>query len=358
VRRTGVQLRTSRGLATRAAVDRADRVLVRVVGRSSERRSSHVGTSLATACIVLIHQTSIAAGQEPYERPLCTDTSHSPLVLHEQSALAFPDGFRPEGLIFAEQDSTWLAWSSVENRLVLARGDGVHVVGVPSQIRMVAAVVRGGRYIEIVDSASSSVVQLSPDGTVISALHSSAPGPLISADPAEDGWYLATRSADAVHIYFLSSISGVAVERARLTLIAPPVHLRSVAGGVWVGELMSPFRSVLVDSEGGVVRQSVAPDVETIMEVAGGPPSYVRALPLVNVGAALLQSFANLRTDARVIVRYDPLGCIVQTVPIGMPLGLARSLSDSVVVAIRGNVRSEVVVYVVRRRLTERRRSR
>lgn len=272
------------------------------------------------------------------------------LALAESGALALPAIAGIQGWA-ADRRGAVALWSVAGELLAIDAGRTLTRTWLPDTL-IPAGLALSGDTVRFLDLASGREYRLVA-GSVELTGRGAALNQDIKLEQAVwlgDQWVVAVRevATRALVVYGTNS-------RARYD-VAPssdPGDLRRVqlspAGGlVLLTELMSPFRLVRLDPSSG--------RADTLAPVLSHPSaralidslSFWRALPAVALDCAVLLTLSDLRSDQRLLVRYDAPGRVVRVTPLEAPLGMVTTLGDASLLAARRAGELELVWYTWR----------
>ncbi len=126
------------------------------------------------------------------------------------------------------------------------------------------------------------------------------------------------------------------------------LQLSPAGPAVLVTELMPPFQVVRVQPSGRA---------DTLAPVLSHPAStpipsdslpFWRAMPAVALDCAVLLTLTDLRSDHRLMARYDAAGRVVRVTPLDAPLGMVTALGNASLLAARRAGELELVWYAWR----------
>lgn len=124
------------------------------------------------------------------------------------------------------------------------------------------------------------------------------------------------------------------------------LQLSPAGGSVLVTELMAPFRVVRFDPSSGKA-DTLALPLGSLGPGTVAPDSlrHWRALPAVALDCAVLLTLSDLRSDRRLLLRYDAGGRVVRVTPLEAPLGMVAALGGASLLAARRVGELELVWY-------------
>ena len=213
-----------------------------------------------------------------------------------------------------------------------------------------AAFVSGDSAVEIVDAGGGAVLRRRGDplGDCQQILSLRPAGELVSAARTVAGWVLGAVATSGV-----GSVVAVDTLGGTLWSVSPDTgqdgawdprfsHLSAAATGVVISALHWPFHWLWLAADGRVVARTNAGSM-------GGALSDAErwfGLPVIALGASLVQTIANPGSDQRRLVVYRRDGSLVRVVGLNTAMGLMASSPDGrLAVAARRTDALEIVVY-------------
>ena len=288
----------------------------------------------------------------------------SRLVLTEAFTLSVPDSFAMEGLVASAHSATLLAWSgSASYVLVYSRidDDPPKAIGNQTLIRPIGAAFtnNGEEAIEVIDAGRRMVSTFSLSGEHLSDIHLRVPvQEVLGAARGQEGWFLAGNNIHGVCRLYLQSPDGDAVEVSLGSDLWVPSRTGCThgtllitalsRGSVLVSRRDEPFHSQQADPGGSPNGLVFRPPREALAQ-SGDPGRLWRALPIVELDRGYLQTVADLRSDRRVIVRFDEVGTVVRIRTFDLPIGFVTSVpAERLIIGARRIGGVEIVGYVWR----------
>ena len=273
-------------------------------------------------------------------------------LLNEFAVVALPDDFAPIGAIVGE-DSTALVWSH-DGRMLLTRPDDTaHVFfGNVERDRPIAAAFIDDSTFQVVDTLRRSIVTYRGTRLLFEKPYALLGQSPRSAALAATGWLVVTAdSADTWHVRPLESASGeppaqlhpVETERR---LRGADVILTSDDGGVLVSVRTPPYALLRADRRGRteVLRSKWPPELTALLQ-ADTTSAWIVA-STVTFGEGLVQTLADLRSDARLIVTCSRRGRPLRHTALEAPFAFAASSERAkIVLGFRGSLGQEIVFY-------------
>ncbi len=126
------------------------------------------------------------------------------------------------------------------------------------------------------------------------------------------------------------------------------LQLSPAGPAVLLTELMAPFRVVRVHPSGRADTLAPALSHPAAPSIAADSLPFWRALPAVALDCAVLLTLSDLRSDRRLMARYDAAGRVVRVTPLEAPLGMVTALGDASLLAARRAGELELVWYTWR----------
>jgi hypothetical protein len=288
------------------------------------------------------------------------------LSLRELHTLQVPNEFDLAGATLSSSGAI-LAWSKSAPMLLVAVHGKWTTLEYPSVFGPLAArFLSDDSHIEVLDPGAARLVQMDIMGAVSGEtfLGSFADSLfLVSATPIGSSWGIAGRDrAGDIRIYYkepkkAAVLRGV-VRRADYAAFLPDtsatlnVYLTpSKAGdGMLVTLQWFPFRTLLLSSR--AERLSFAPGVLSVlpagpMTTSGSTTQIALAsLPTVALDHGFLQVVTDLKSDSRVLIRYDVAGRVRNQLHLDVPIGILQSIPDERhLLAVRRRPGFELVEY-------------
>lgn len=302
---------------------------------------------LLIGSIVVVSAGSVwlsrSAGRQP--------PSH--LQLDEISSWTLPDSFDVKGA-HVSSDGTALLWAVNQPYLILWDGSSRRILRSNALKRPVAAVLTpDDAIVEVIDAARRKVVRLSLTGRLIAEQPLDLPWQVESAVHTASGWRLGGR--DLAGNYRVVSFEGSGA-RTRLLTVPAREHrgtrlsmsLSAVEGGLFA-TLRSRPHTVKRISE------ATAAAVHVSSSGFAAPPLPMRdgselplwlALSIHPLDEGYIRTFADLRSDLRVLATYDAEGRLLRRSVIAVPIGILATVPERrVLLAARRTDRLEVVTY-------------
>lgn len=124
------------------------------------------------------------------------------------------------------------------------------------------------------------------------------------------------------------------------------LQLSPAGAEVLVTELTAPFRVVRLDPSTGQA-DTLAPALGSLgsATIEADSLGLWRALPAVALDCAVLLTLSDLRSDQRLLVRYDATGRVVRATRLEAPLGMVTALGGESLLAARRAGELELVWY-------------
>ena len=285
------------------------------------------------------------------------------LILAEAFTLSVPDSFAMEGLAASPHSVALLAWSGNTPYVLMYNriADGPpKEIGRLTLLRPVGAAFSnsGNEAIEVIDAGRRMLSTFSMSGQHLSDMHLRVPlEKIFVAARGQEGWFLGGTDVHGTCRLHLQTLDGDAFEVSlgdlwvtsrtgctRATLLITAFG----RGVVMVSRRDEPFLSQQAGLGGSPDRLFFRPPQEPFAH-SGYPARLWRALPIVALDRGYLQTFADLRSDRRLIVRYDQAGRPIRTRTIDLPIGFVTSLPAArLLIGARRITGVEIVGYVWR----------
>jgi hypothetical protein len=209
--------------------------------------------------------------------------------------------------------------------------------------------------IEVVDASRFSIVVFAPNG----ALQAEYPLPLTgvpeSAVRIGYAWFIGQRSTDGG--YRIDAVDGrhptssLSILRAsrnpRDSATSGTLMLSVVRGDLLVTRLFAPFKSVRLTSRGDTVLVFESPPIGSQRQWLGRR-STARwiGLPIIALDSGYLQTFSDVKSDRRLLVRYAADGRIRRITRLDAPIGVVAADPDhDLLFAVRTVGTAELVRY-------------
>lgn len=285
------------------------------------------------------------------------DGSEDVLTLAEVWSLDVPPDFPIVGAALSS-DGAVVAWGA-EGGAVLYHpnpdtGDVQPRIVESGAGRIVAARIEGGR-ITVVDGKPPRVIRFTPDGRILMMAPFVAVSRVDAAVWHNDTWALLGRDVAGDGGVFRASLASGSPRNDRLSLVTPidiaqlPVTWLVAAGpALIVAGLRAPFRARAIGRNGALRFEfEVSFPVPGIRDAAAAADStrWVALRP-VRVGRKYLRTFADVKSDRRVLAVYDEGGRLLRQRVLEVPLGLIAAVeSRHQVLAARNLGSVELVAY-------------
>jgi hypothetical protein len=270
------------------------------------------------------------------------------LALAESSALSLPATFGIQGWA-ADRRGAVALWSVGGEVLAIDAERALARIRLPDTLTP-AGLALSGDTLRFLDLAGGREYRLVA-GRLMQTGRSAVLGPGLLLEQAvllDDQWVIAVREAEtgALLVYRLGSRVRYRVPPAVDPGALRRVQLSLADGTVLLTELMAPFRVVRLDPLTGhadtlapVLRHAVA------SLIPADSLLFWRALPAVALDCAVLLTLSDLRSDRRLLARYDVAGRVVRVTPLEAPLGMVAALGDESLLAARRAGELELVWY-------------
>lgn len=307
--------------------------LMRSCSRSPSGPSGVAAFLLATLVTALLPIPGDLAAQLPE------------LKLYETGRWAVPDDFviagatgGPDGMMSVWSDERVLVLDStlaVVSSIQVPATTGSYWVGVRS------------RGIELLSSESSEIRTLDYSGAALGTVSLDLPGPVRHATHSDGSWYVvAGLHPDSTENVILEIRPDRSIERIARTHVQGLLSVGS--DRVFLARTSRPHGTEIVAGEdaGHVLRPKEGLIDSLTIATRGRSPDNWVALPMLDVGRAFVQSFADLSSDWRVVVVYDRDGSPARSQIYRVPIGLVASDGDreTLLSVLRLN-RPEIVRY-------------
>jgi hypothetical protein len=275
-------------------------------------------------------------------------------VLHlvEESARVLPDSFEIGGANVS--GTTTVYWAVNRSNLLLERNGELKAVRPDSLVRPVAArLSRDGAMIEVIDAERRSLVRADLAGRVAAEQPLQLPWRVESAVPLDSVWVLGGR--DVAGNYRVVALQPSGARTRLLTLRARDypgqrlaMALSEADGRAFATLQNSPFTvfQTLPATSPGLDSTSGRFAVPVLPKASGGEPPLWASLGIHRVDDGYVRTFADLRSDRRLIVTYDATGKLLRETLIRVPLAvLATDVSNRRLLVARRTDRFELVRY-------------
>lgn len=270
------------------------------------------------------------------------------LDLAETGALPLPATFGIQGWA-ADQDGAVALWSVAGELLAINARRTLARTRLPDTLTP-AGLALSGDTLRFLDLASGREFRVLAGDVELTGLFATLdPGVLLEqAVWAGQQWVVAVRevTTGALIVYGTGS-------RTRYRTAGSPepgalrrLQLSPAGGSVLVTELMAPFRVVRFDPSSGKA-DTLALPLGSLGSGTVAPDSlrHWRALPAVALDCAVLLTLSDLRSDRRLLLRYDAGGRVVRVTPLEAPLGMVAALGGASLLAARRVGELELVWY-------------
>lgn len=278
----------------------------------------------------------------------------SPLHLGELSSITLPDSFDVKGAHVSPQ-GTVLLWSVNQPYLIVHRGTRRWTLRSSSITRPVAAVLNAGdTIVEAVDAERRAIVRLSLRGSVIGEWPLGLPWTVESAVHSESGWVLGGRDVAGNYRVVALARSGA---RDRLLTI-PARRYRGTPVSVSLSEAGGEVFTTLLRQPHGVTRIPAGPrrgdrpaPVATfappmLPDRRDGEPTLWVALAVHPLERGFIRTFADLRSDQRVLAIYGADGSLLRQSRLDVPMAVLTTIpGERLLLAARRTDRLEIVFY-------------
>jgi hypothetical protein len=277
-----------------------------------------------------------------------------------------PEDFDLAGAVMNESEGI-VAWSRSTPRLLLAGEGRMAIVEYPSIYGALATrFVDSNRLIEVLDPSNGRLVRMDTTGAISGE---SFLGPftdslvLVAATPIGASWGVAGRDRHGnIHLYIKEpghpATHVGTLRRSDYAQTLPDsgaplnVYLRGTTSS---GRLLAtlqwfPFQVSLFPVDHARLLNFAPGLLSVLPNVARSIDSLnhraLISLPAVSLDQGYLQTIADLKSDSRVLVRYDERGKVVAQVHLAIPLGILQSLpTKRELLAVRTSGGSELVLY-------------
>jgi hypothetical protein len=210
----------------------------------------------------------------------------------------------------------------------------------------------GDSLAEVFDASALAILRFRVDGTLLSEMKVKASTIPVAVARAKHGWVLG--SLDARGRLRLESIRvGDSVPSTTVVLEGSgdigPAHLVAHQDQVWAAFVNPPFGVVRSDSTGVLSRvgsgaKTLAPD--SIRSESDSVANWWVALPVLPLDNGSIQTLADLRSTARLVLLRNDKGAIVRTTRLNTPTGFVASVPrQAKLVAVKRRGGMEVVVF-------------
>jgi hypothetical protein len=276
------------------------------------------------------------------------------LVIDEVESWVFPASAMISGVNEGNRGEL-LAWSFERGTLWSLTDSGAALLWADSTRQPIGVFSpRGARFIELLDAARREVLQLTrlgEGGVFLTGKQGIAiEFSLDSAARGQVGWYIGGRDdRGGFHLVLFGSEGTIREVLSPKSLPSPllgiaSAHLTPVQDGVLMSELRSPFRTLLLTPHGQIKGHlDPSPMVSSLSAIH--PDEWI-AMPALPVDAGSVQSFSHLKTDSRVLVRFDRNGKGKGERHLSIPLTLFSVLpTEKLILGARSVGDLEIVAY-------------
>lgn len=268
------------------------------------------------------------------------------LRLQEVSATTVPPAFTLVG-VAVSRDGTIAGWSA-ENTLLLLEANHPPTLITPLSIVHPVGVTAGmAHVVSFVDSSKRQIVEVGQDGRTTSTRDlGQLPIALGAAVAVGDAWYVAGRGRIDSTRYHVFLASEPSLEVGRPLVVGSrrlPPYLTASDKALVLAFTDKPYEVVAYDLQTGASREFEHPELPDSVD---GRKAIWRGLPAIPLDSGVVQTFADLTSNKRILVLYAFNGSVVRVTAINAPLGLVDG--DPIqhhLVAARRTDRVELVVY-------------
>lgn len=274
-----------------------------------------------------------------------------PLRIEEVASWVVPEAVPVRG-ISVLPDGTVLLWSDSDVLVLDATFERVHRIQIRGVdgIRAVGATPAGD---VLLLSDPLQVVAVAADGTSTVVVGTECGGRVVSAAYRHPVWYVLADPEDAPHRRLLAIDLGAAGTGTATCRVVSHPQVSGIVGstphGVLLTELLHPFSVTQFTHDGAI--STFVPDLPAETPTAPDPDTEHRwegwvSQPALVIDRGTLQVLSDLRSDARLLIRYDEGGATVARRFVQVPLGLIHAdTATRRITGIRRLNRTEIVRY-------------
>jgi len=273
------------------------------------------------------------------------------LLLTEERVIDIPLEF-PLTAVTISDDGSALYWSGSARTVILHTAESVTILCPGALEEPVAAAFDplDLLQIEIVDAGRSAIVTVSADGGCDHRTDLSGIGRLVGGARTGVGWVLARLDSLGVPtIVGLDSAGHLLWTKTSDGDLGNPLTVRSAhiiawESGTVLSSMVWPFRWLSLDRQGKAIVTGAFEQVRALEE-RRSLAEWV-GLPVLPIDSGYVQTLADPRSDARVLVLYKPDGALRRQRQLLGPIGLvASNILSRRVVALRRSDRLELIMY-------------
>jgi hypothetical protein len=274
-----------------------------------------------------------------------------PLHLDQVFAKDLPRSMRVEGAALSAKGSI-LAWGTGHPPLLL-RDTARDWETIPSDSRGIVAMAFGpdGSSVEAVDSVCACILIFDTAGVVRTRLHTRVRFMIESGTRGPSGWYLGGR--DRTGNYGLAAVHSDGSVFPLQEFAAhrdsddePPVYRLSTDGGdLLAATAVAPFEVTRVAGSQALPVPFVSPVPGAVADSVASEGLWA-GMDVIPLDSGYVRTFADLRSDMRLLVLYDRQGELRRVSPVAVPLGmLGASVESHLLLAARTTDKREIVLY-------------
>ncbi|HEX2091528.1 MAG TPA: hypothetical protein VHG28_03960 [Longimicrobiaceae bacterium] len=279
--------------------------------------------------------------------------SSPPLHLEAIYTRSLPDSFAVTG-VSASSSGAVAYWAADQPYIIVDTDTQRHVIEAKQVGLPVAVAVLGGdSIVEVVDGRTPRIIRLSMTGQVLGERSVDLPFSIEHGARANGVWIVVGK--DSANIKVMSIADGGEVKAIDSPSPLTSAWSRSSAyitgwqAGYSVSLIGSPFDAYAIDSDGSRTPVHFVQPLLPESDTSSYQPLWI-SMPIVRLETGFLRTFADLRSDTRILVLYDDHGNISRQTLIRSPLGFVASLPERrLLIAIRKSDQLEVVGYRWRR---------
>lgn len=296
---------------------------------------------------------------------VCSDgippVAEGQITLTELSATPLPAYFNPAYGALA-RDSTLVLGASDTSVIFVERGGRLLQLGKRLSVRAIAcAFLPADSLVEVIEESPPRIVQVNMRDDIVRSTNLKLEGRPVGALRTDDGWYVASMRIGADRPLLLLGLFDSETGRPMwsrelpqfsVTPATPRVGITESDNGVVISQDRSPFLVLTVSRSGAVVR--VWPGEKSWRHLSGDSvilDSVWVASAAIPVSGGFVRSFADLRSDRRLLVRYGQDGASLDWRIMNVPFGfLAANPRAGMLASIRYAGTREAVRYAVQNR--------